>query len=221
MKIAIIQIYNEKIKKYAEYSRMINMTYAIQHNYHYLYWDHDLVPANYSVYYNKIIAMYQALKSDFNFDWVLYLDADAIITNMQINIEDIIARNQDKEIILAKDKNGCNNGVILIKNTPTMNTFLQKVYVEKQFFHTKFPEQAAMFSILATQEYVDKVGWEPMDFFNAYLCYYADMKHQEPLWNKDTSFILHLQRIKTEDRIRIFLNFLQKMNIFYIAPKDE
>jgi hypothetical protein len=51
------------------------------------------VPANYSVYYNKIIAMYQALKSDFNFDWVLYLDADAIITNMQINIEDIIARN--------------------------------------------------------------------------------------------------------------------------------
>jgi hypothetical protein len=29
MKIAIIQIYNEKIKKYAEYSRMINMAYAI------------------------------------------------------------------------------------------------------------------------------------------------------------------------------------------------
>lgn len=54
------------------------------------------------------------------------------------------------------------------------------------------PEQTAMFALLNEDKYKNLIGWETMHFFNAYLCYYADMlDHTTPLWD-DQSFILHL-----------------------------
>jgi hypothetical protein len=87
-------------------------------------WDYDLVPLERSVYYNKIVALYKGMETYPEIEWFLYLDADAIITNNQIKIEDIIARNEGKEIIFGTDNNGQNNGVFLIKNTPTMKNYL-------------------------------------------------------------------------------------------------
>lgn len=135
MKIAIVQIYNDKIKSYAQYSQLVNSIYAIQHNYEYISWNYDLVPEEYSVFYNKILAICEVLKSNMNFDWVLYLDADAIITNNQIGIEEIIRRHENKEIIMGKDANGANNGVILVKNTTKMLNFLLDCYNDARFFH--------------------------------------------------------------------------------------
>lgn len=212
MKIAVIQIYNNNIKQYAEYSRMINSIYALKHGYEYISWDYDLVPLEYSVYYNKIIAMYQTIKSDLNLEWVLYLDADAIITNHEIKIEDIIAKHPDKEIIMATDLNGQNNGVVLIKNTPIMADYLQECYTDRNYFHQRTPEQNAMFIIIQQDKYQDKIGWETMHFFNAYLFKYKNMEHDERLWDEE-SFILHLQRLPDNKRIELFQQFLQKMHI--------
>lgn len=216
MKIGIIQVYNDNIKSYAEYGRVINSIYALKHGYEYICWDYDLVPLEYSVYYNKIIAMYQAIKSDINFEWILYLDADAIITNHTIKIEEIIEKHPDKEIIMATDLNGQNNGVVLIKNTPIMADYLQECYTDRQFFHSKNPEQAAMFLTLTKEKYRDKIGWETMHFFNAYLVKYNNMQHDERLWDEE-SFILHLQRLPDEKRIELFQQFLQKMHLHYLT----
>lgn len=220
MKIAIIQIYNDNIKSYAEYGRVINSIYALKHDYEYICWDYDLVPLEYSVYYNKIAAMYQAIKSDINFEWVLYLDADAIITNHAIKIEEIIDKYPNKEIIMATDLNGQNNGVVLIKNTPIMADYLQECFMDRQFFHSKNPEQAAMFLNLAKDKYKDKIGWETMHFFNAYLFKYKDMQYDEPLWDNN-SFILHLQQLPNQKRVEIFKQFLQQMRIYYLTKKDD
>lgn len=220
MKIAVIQIYNNNIKEYAEYSRMINSIYALKHGYEYISWDYDLVPLEYSVYYNKIAAIYQTIKSDINFEWVLYLDADAIITNQSIKLEDIIAKYQDKEIIMAQDLNGKNNGVILIKNTPIMADYLQDCYTNRNFFHSKTPEQAAMFVIVEQDKYKEKIGWETMQFFNAYLFKYKNMEYDEPLWD-NTSFILHLQRLPNDKRIKIFKEYLERMHIHCITKESN
>ena len=140
MNIGIVQIYDNNIKDYAEYSRLINAMYANQKGYTYICFEYDLVPTNISVYYNKIIAVNNILEDKRNFDWILYLDSDAIITNFVYNIEDIINRHITKEIIFAQDSNGINNGVFLIKNTPNMKNFLKDVYTDRNFFHTTTPE---------------------------------------------------------------------------------
>ena len=175
LNIAIVQAYDDNIKAYAEYSRLLNAMYAHEKGYTYISFDYDLVPVFVSVYYNKIIAVDSALKDQRNFDWVLYIDSDAAVSNFNHKIEDIIARHEGKEIIIAQDSNGVNNGIFLIKNTEKMKEFLQKAYGDRYFFHTKTPEQSAMFHYLQT-EYKELVGIESPHHMNAYLNGYADLK---------------------------------------------
>lgn len=222
LNIAIVQAYDDNIKSYAEYSRLLNAIYAKIHNYTYICFEYDLVPVFVSVYYNKIIAVDSTLKDQRNFDWVLYIDSDAAVSNFNHKIEDIIARHEGKEIIVAQDSNGVNNGVFLIKNTEKMKEFLQKAYGDKNFFHTKTPEQSAMFHYLQT-EYKDLVGIESPHHMNAYLNGYADLKStKEDIKNWDSdSFIVHLFQLSSQDRINIFKQILLVNNIICLSKPEE
>ena len=145
LSIAIVQAFDKNIREYAEYSRLINVLYAFQKGYTYISFEDDLVPIHVSTYYNKILAIQRVFQDSRNFDWILYMDSDAAITNFSYNIEDILERHYQKEIIFPQDENGKCSGTILIKNTPKMLNFLQDVYTNKDFFHTETPEQSAMF----------------------------------------------------------------------------
>jgi hypothetical protein len=223
LNIAVVQVYDDNIKSYAEYSRLLNVMYAKQHRYAYIGFEYDLVPVCISVYYNKIVAVDSVLKDPRNFDWVLYIDSDAAVSNFNYKIEDIVARHKGKEIIIAQDSNGVNNGVFLIKNTDKMKEFLRKAYEDRNFFHTKTPEQAAMFHYLHT-EYKNLVGTEPSHFLNAYLKGYKDLtstKEDVKVWD-ETSFIVHLFRLPTADRINIFKQILLSSQITCVSkPKEE
>jgi hypothetical protein len=222
LNLAIVQVYDDNIKSYAEYSRLLNAMYAHENGYTYISFDYDLVPVFVSVYYNKIIAVDSALKDQRNFDWVLYIDSDAAVSNFNYKIEDIITRHEGKEIIIAQDSNGVNNGVFLIKNTDRMKEFLQKAYGDRNFYHTKTPEQSAMFHYLQT-EYKDLVGIESPHLLNAYLNGYADLKStKEDIKNWDSdSFIVHLFQLAAEDRINIFKQILLANKIICISKPKE
>ena len=220
MNIAIVQVYDEAIKNYAEYSRMINSIYCAKQGYKYICWNYDLVPTEISVYYNKIQAIFNVMQSNKDIDYILYLDSDACIANHDIRIEEIIERQKGKEIVFGKDINGTNNGVFLIKNTEKMKEYLQKCFSDRRFFHTNFPEQNAMFAIALSDEYKDLVGWEEAMFFNAYYPAYKDYKSVERYFDKD-SFILHMQRLPEKFRIEKFLLVLQKLGIFCFVKGDK
>lgn len=222
MNIAIVQVYDDNIKSYAEYSRLLNAMYAHEKGYTYIGFEYDLVPVFVSVYYNKIVAVDSVLKDQRNFDWVLYIDSDAAVSNFNYKIEDIIARHSGKEIIIAQDSNGVNNGVFLIKNTEKMKEFLQKAYGDRNFFHSKTPEQSAMFHYLQT-EYQDIVGVESPHHMNAYLNGYADLtstKEDIKNWDKD-SFIVHFFQLSSQDRVNLFKQILLTQNIICISKPEE
>jgi hypothetical protein len=221
LNIAIVQIYNDAMKNYAEYSRLLNVMYAKQHNYAYISFEYNLVPLYISIHYNKIKAIESVFKDSQNFDWVLYIDEDAAVSNFDYKIEDIIDRHEEKEIIIAQDNNGVNNGVFLIKNTDKMKEFLQKTYEDKTFFHEKTPDQRSMFHYLLT-EYKDLVGTEPAHFLNAYIKGYSDFSSAEDIkyWDKD-SFIIHLFKLSTEDRINIFKQILLSSRITCVSKPKE
>lgn len=220
MNIAIVQVYDEAIRNYAEYSRMINSIYCAKQGYKYICWNYDLVPTEISVYYNKIQAIFNVMESNKDIDYILYLDSDACIANHDIRIEEIIERQKDKEIVFGKDINGTNNGVFLIKNTEKMKEYLQKCFADRRFFHTKFPEQSAMFAIALSDEYKDLVGWEEAMFFNAYYDRYKNFKKLDRYFDKD-SFILHMARLPEKFRIEKFLLVLQKLGIFCFVKGDK
>ena len=220
MNIAIVQVYDEAIKNYAEYSRMINSIYCAKQGYKYICWNYDLVPTEISVYYNKIQAIFNVMQSNKDIDYILYLDSDACIANHDIRIEEIIERQKGKEIVFGKDINGTNNGVFLIKNTEKMKEYLQKCFSDRRFYHTKFPEQSAMFNIIMSDNYKDLVGWEEAMFFNAYYPVYKDYKSVERYFDKD-SFILHMPRLPEKFRIEKFSLVLRKLGIFCFVKGDK
>ena len=219
LNIAIVQAFDKNIREYAEYSRLINALYAYQKGYTYISFEDGLVPVHVSAYYNKILAIQRVFQDSRNFDWVFYLDSDAAITNFSYNIEDIITRHPQKEIIITQDLNGKSSGVIVIKNTLDMQDFLQQVYTNRKFFHTRTPEESAMFEELQQLKYLNKVCIESTSFLNAYLNVYSQRisdPHKVTFWNKD-SFILHLLELSAEDRINMFKKILSQLNIFCIA----
>lgn len=222
MNIAVLQIYDDNIKSYAEYSRLFNAIYSYKHKYTYICFEYDLAPAFMSVYYNKLLATLAVFNDTRNFDWVLYLDSDAAITNFDYTIEEIIDRHAGKEIIMGSDENGSNNGVYLIKNTQNMKEFIAKAIQDKTCFHTKTPEQTAMFQLLK-ETYAEHLGIEPAHFFNAYLEGYENHTAQKEninFWDKD-SFILHLMMLSSEDRSTIFRQTLIQENIICIPKPKE
>lgn len=51
------------------------------------------------------------------YDWVLYLDADTLVTNSDVTIEGIIPDSSGGDMVLSQDMYGINTGVWLIRNT--------------------------------------------------------------------------------------------------------
>ena len=225
LNIAIVQAYDNNIREYAEYSRLLNAMYAHEKGYTYIAFEYDLTPSHVSVYYNKIIAVSTVLKDPQNFDWVLYLDSDAAVCNFEYNIEDIIARHADKEIIIVQDPDmeTSSIGVFIIKNTPKMLECLKKTYDDRSFYHTQTPEQTAMLTyLLEDPEYMDLVGGEPSAVLSAYLRIYSDLnaKSQQETWT-DESFIVHFFCLSTSDRANLFRRLLATNKIICIAQPPE
>ncbi|GJQ11242.1 hypothetical protein GpartN1_g3033.t1 [Galdieria partita] len=84
--------------------------------------------------------------------WLLWSDADAMIINQSIPLEDII--DNDYDIILTEDWLMINAGVILLKCSPWNIKFLSKVYNDREFDKARALDQSAL------QTYIDSLGDE-------------------------------------------------------------
>ncbi|EME27322.1 hypothetical protein Gasu2_37240 [Galdieria sulphuraria] len=82
--------------------------------------------------------------------WLLWSDADALIVNQSIPLEDII--DNDYDIILTEDWLMINAGVFLLKCSPWNIQFLNKVYHDREFDKARALDQSAL------QTYIDKLG---------------------------------------------------------------
>jgi hypothetical protein len=104
-----------------------------------------------------------------------------------------------------------------------MREFFRKVYEDKQFYHSNFPEQTAMFYHLQQDEYKALIGIESPHHMNAYLKGYADLiSTQDDIKNWDNdSFIVHFFKLPTKDRVNLFKQILLKQNIICIGKPEE
>eukprot|EP00871_Galdieria_phlegrea_P005414 jgi/Galph1/5874/GphlegSOOS_G4503.1 len=84
--------------------------------------------------------------------WLLWSDADAMIVNQSVPLEDIIDDQYD--IILTEDWLMINAGVLLLKCSPWNIEFLKKVYEAREFDQARALDQSAL------QSHIDALGEE-------------------------------------------------------------
>lgn len=84
----------------------------------------DEIDRNYETAWSKLASIREALIDGWN--WVIWVDADAIFTNISHDILEHVDHHHD--LFMSKDFNGLNSGVMIIRNTAWASMYLEFLY---------------------------------------------------------------------------------------------
>jgi hypothetical protein len=198
MKIGILSITNESYWPVSDITRPVNVEYALSHNYVFNMFIHPPAPWSETVW-GKITYLKKRLAE---FDWVMWIDADAMITNHRVRIEDLIEKaGEGKDLIISSDLNGLNAGVFLLRNCEWSQLFLQFVESRKdEYLSHRYPEQEAMDAVIKDGETRHHVAYLPQWLLNQFWLQWIP-----------GDFIIHHAGGSVEDKVKGLTPFLEKV----------
>jgi hypothetical protein len=196
VKIKLVTWYDVDMAEVGEITSRIQQEYAQKHGYTAIRQtgtkeEYRAAP------WNKIAVLRQAMQCDWC-EWLMWLDADAVIANMDVTIESIIAQIPNgKEVAFGTDDNGLCTGVFLIRNSPWSRSFLEAVWFLKDVnFEHEYGDgrRWEQNCIKALAKHFKSVGERiylfPQRWMNSYEEHF-----------QDGDFILHLASRSNEQRL--------------------
>ncbi|RUS17692.1 galactosyl transferase GMA12/MNN10 family-domain-containing protein [Endogone sp. FLAS-F59071] len=99
------------------------------------------------------------------YDWVLWMDMDAVVMNPEIKVEKLLEKFESiaggkedfkkKHLIVAKPRGDAmiNAGVFLIRNSEWSRTFMRAVNKATAYYKERMAEQAAMWDLMRLKEW--------------------------------------------------------------------
>lgn len=188
-KMAIVSIFNERHADLAELTWYNNkVKYAEKHGYTALAKTDNFSPEQ--VHFDKFVHLLDVMEKNPNIDWVWWLDNDAMITNFDIRVEDLV--DNDYHVIMPTDIAALNTGSFIVRNSLQAREWLNfllskkkeykddKKWFEQQAVIDFYPKFQDLFKIIPQQwlnsydykmynvEGIDLLGqdgqWYPGDF---------------------------------------------------------
>lgn len=142
--IGLVTLWTPQIKSWSGKASQDKQDYCKKWNIAYYPYE-DRLDESREPTWSKIIAIQKNLQSH---DWIVWMDADAAITNFLTDVRDLCDDRYD--LIVSHDHAGFNAGVFLIKNTPAAREFLNRVWEKNvSVFHF---EQTAMNDVMDEME---------------------------------------------------------------------
>ena len=228
-KIAFVYFYTPNIYDYCQHSIHNISRYCKRYNYAFIAYD-TVFNEEVSMCWNKIAAILLNLHK---YDFLVWIDADAIINNMNITIESIINIDPIKELYVCEDiqlEHECiNSGVMIIKNTKWTEHLFRKVW-NSPIVHGH-NDQNVIFLEIAKEmhpelEQEQRQRQNPKDesiLKNSPFCkrnihpnvgIYSEHLFNTHIYNyKPNIFILHLMGYNTATRIHIMRQINTKLGI--------
>jgi lipopolysaccharide biosynthesis glycosyltransferase len=103
------------------------------------------------------------------YDYVAWVDADALFTNFSLGFEDVFASKPYEDFFVARDGNGLNAGVMLFKQTARASALLDMVWQFEGDHNHMWQEQHALQQTLKRFSlFADMAVYVPQRVFNAY-----------------------------------------------------
>jgi hypothetical protein len=197
--------------------------YAAKHGYH-LYDGSDLIDLSRPPAWSKIKAVKRLLQEE-RCDWVMWADADTVIMNSDVKIEDFLPEDSTKDLLVAGDiGGGYNSGVFYFRNTPWSRKVLDDWWDMESFVYPPgfalSGDNAALKALLADMADFDRhVLAPPRCTFNSFAKFLtlgqslAVMDHlTEQTWYMDeghyhkSDFIAHTPGIDNKEQaLRLLL----------------
>lgn len=214
MKICVVSLATKEIEDMS-ISILNKQFYCNKYNYTFVNYNERLSKRHCP--WDKILCI---LKTISWFDYVVWIDADAIFNNLSVRLEDIINEHSDKDLLICKDpcyneeRLHCmmNTGVMIFKNTLTSIELLHETWnscsdysIESldKYSYDGYPhEQGALIDRLKTEKYS-----------NCYYLYEQTKFNTHPNISNKETFIIHFMGSRQNDFHRNeFINRIEKIN---------
>jgi hypothetical protein len=198
MKIGIVSCWNKKYEVLANLVLPNRRIYCEKHGYESVEvggWDSDTWEGRAACWGRMDVSR----KVLHRFDAIFVMDIDAVITNMDIKIEDLATH----DFVSTADVNGLNAGMILIKHTDWSAAFMDKYWeTGKRYQHFPNSEQSCMAHLLICEPQ-EKWSIKPQRTMNSFPYHlYEDFKFPEGQW-ESLDFILHTPALDIQTRLKV------------------
>ena len=138
-KMAIVSLFNERHKDLADLTWTNKQKYAAKYGYLAIAKTDNF--SKEQVHFDKFVHILDVMKKHPDIDWVWWLDNDAMITNFDIKVEDLVDLNY--HVIMATDIAALNTGSFIVRNSGKAREWLEFLLSKKQEYRndTKWFEQ--------------------------------------------------------------------------------
>lgn len=150
----------KEYKEYTKYTLTNKIKYCEKHDYTFIE-DDSIYNPDKPIPWSKLLLILKYLS---DFDYLIWVDADILIMNSEIKLEQFIEKYENFDIICGSDWKMINTGILFVKNTDFSKEFLQKVY-DNDFD----PEEDK------SQRYLN---WEQGSFINLHDLNYLDCRNR-------------------------------------------
>lgn len=146
--LAVGKDYEEAVAPGIENKRQ----YCEKHGYDFIF-SNEWIDLSRPIPWSKIKLLQEVLKNE-NYKWIFWTDADAIIMNHGIKLEDII--DDQFDFIITHDCHTYNSGNFLLKNSEWSKLFLEKIYAHEESIHHAWWENHAIIEEIQNDTEVQK-----------------------------------------------------------------
>ena len=167
--ITILQVATDHIQEYAKYTIQANWLYAKKHSYNYMWMDQ--VPTDRHPTWGKV---YYAKHWIANTDWLFVLDADAMVYNTDITLNQFCNDNYTLKMCRNEGNGGdlLNAGAFIIKNNTIAKQMLQ-IWYDAKGYHDKmwnyWHEQSVINGLYQNHDlFKSNIVEYPSQAFNSY-----------------------------------------------------
>lgn len=209
-KMAIVSLFNDKHKDLANYTWYDNkVKYAEKHGYLALP-KTDKFSAE-QVHFDKFVHILDVMRSNPDVDWVWWLDNDAMITNFDIKIEDLVDNNY--HIVMPVDIAAVNTGSFITRNSKEARDWLEFLLSKKKEYKDdkRWFEQQAVVDLYPKFQHLFKLV--PQQHMNSYdyKIYNVDstdlLGQDGQWWPGD--FVIHWPGLHNDLRIQLAKQYKQ------------
>jgi hypothetical protein len=202
--MAIVSIFNKRHADLANLTWYNNkVKYAEKYGYLSVAKTDDFSPDQ--VHFDKFVHILDVMSKHPNLDWVWWLDNDAMITNFDIEIANMVDDNY--HVIMPTDIAALNTGSFLVRNSIQGREWLEFLLSKKHEYRndTKWFEQQAVIDFYPKFQDIFKVipqQWLNSYDYRMYNVEGIDLLGQDGQWYEN-SFVIHWPGLPNEARVKL------------------
>ena len=205
-KIALLTIVsNDEYYNTYKYAFSIKENYCNYYNYDFSF---EIIKNNKYPKKKGWIKLYKLREIIKKYDYVFMSDADVVITNRDIMLEDIIYKYKldNKLFLITEDYNSLNSGNIIWRNCPETIDFIDKIlthpgnnYMNKPYKIMGIYEQPCMIDLI-NREYLNKINIIPQKILNSYPKFFGNKINEKSRWTNN-DFLIHFAGVNYNNKL--------------------